>query len=60
MKEITAYQCECGKAYVDRDVAEKCCAPKHCEDCGAKMSPKRAYTVCESCWMKRMFRGCDD
>jgi len=55
MKQITAYQCKCGKAYVDRNVAEKCCAPKYCEDCGAKMSPRRAYTVCESCRMKRMF-----
>jgi hypothetical protein len=36
LKEITAYQCTCGKSYTTKSVALTCCAEKHC-DCGAKI-----------------------
>ena len=55
-KEITAYKCEkCGKAYIDKSFADKCCEPKHCKDCGCELSPKWYRTVCDSCQSKREF-----
>lgn len=55
-KEIVAYKCsECGKAYMYKYDADKCCEPKHCEDCGCELPPKWYRTVCESCRSKREF-----
>ena len=40
-KEIKAYQCEkCGSSYIDKNVADKCCQPKLCEDCGCEIPRK--------------------
>jgi hypothetical protein len=53
IKEITAYQCDkCGKAYMLKESAEKCCAPRHCEGCGIEIPKKHYYTVCDSCLAK--------
>jgi hypothetical protein len=49
ISEITAYQCPCGKAYLDKNVALECCiAPieKHCK-CGAKIS--KSQWRCDEC-----------
>ncbi len=55
-KEITAYKCsECGKVYLDKSYADKCCQPKLCEDCGCELPPKWYRTVCDSCQSKREF-----
>lgn len=49
-KEITAYKCEnCGQSYLDKSVADKCCQPKLCEDCGCELPKKHPYVVCEKC-----------
>ena len=54
--EIKAYKCEkCGNAYLHNELADNCCKPKHCEDCGAELPHKWYMTVCESCKTKRDF-----
>ena len=56
-KEITAYKCsECGKSYLDKSVADKCCQPKLCEDCGCELPRKYPYIVCDKCRKKREAR----
>jgi len=55
-KEITAYKCEnCGQSYLDKLIADNCCQPKLCEDCGCELPPKWYKTVCESCHDNREF-----
>ena len=52
--EKPAYQCGvCKKAYFDKDIAEKCCVPRLCEDCGKEIESYRI--VCEPCYEKRQF-----
>ena len=54
--EKPAYQCAvCKKAYFDKNMAEKCCSPKFCEDCGKELHPRWHMTVCTSCCDKRLF-----
>lgn len=55
--EKTAYQCgKCNKkAYFDRQLAEDCCKPRYCEDCGKELDPKWYRTVCEPCHITRLF-----
>ena len=56
VEETKAYRCKnCGVTYLDQSFAEKCCKPKHCEDCGAELKYKWYRTVCESCAEKRYF-----
>jgi hypothetical protein len=45
IKEITAYQCNCGNAFFERSRAEECCAPKYCA-CGVLIA-KSAIRCCE-------------
>ena len=52
-KEIKAYQCEkCGSSYIDKNVADKCCQPKLCEDCGCEIPKNHYYIVCDECRAK--------
>jgi hypothetical protein len=37
VKQITEYQCECGKIFSNLGIAEKCCAPKYC-NCGTQIA----------------------
>lgn len=54
--DIKAYKCSvCGLSYKDKLVADKCCEPKHCEDCNCELPHKYYYTVCELCKSKREF-----
>jgi hypothetical protein len=46
LKEITAYQCTCGKSYTTKSVALTCCTEKHC-DCGAKID--KTQWQCKKC-----------
>jgi hypothetical protein len=56
VEETKAYKCtNCGNAYLDKEFAEKCCQPKHCEDCGKELPYRWYKTVCESCDEKRYF-----
>ena len=53
-KEIKAYQCEkCGSSYIDKNVADNCCQPKLCEDCGIEIPKNHYYVVCDKCRVKR-------
>ena len=53
-KEITAYKCsDCGQAYLDKSVADNCCQPKLCEDCGCEIPKNHYYIVCDECRTKR-------
>ena len=53
-KEIIAYKCSnCGQAYLDKSFADKCCKPKHCEDCGIEIPKDNYYIVCDECRSKR-------
>jgi hypothetical protein len=51
--QIKAYQCECGKTYNDKYVAEICCKQYHCETCGAET--KKYWLMCDPCREKRDF-----
>lgn len=54
--EVTCYQChECQRIYTDQKVAEKCCAPRYCEDCKTELPPKWYRTVCEPCHLNRLY-----
>lgn len=54
--EIKAYKCsKCGKGYTDKSVADKCCSPKYCEDCGKELPYKWYRTICSSCSDKREY-----
>jgi hypothetical protein len=46
LKEITVYQCTCGKAYTTKSVALTCCAEKYCA-CGAKLNNSQGR--CKKC-----------
>lgn len=53
-KEITAYKCsDCGQSYLDKSVADKCCQPKLCEDCGCEIPKNHYYIACAECRTKR-------
>ena len=53
-KEIVAYKCSnCGQAYLNKSFADKCCEPKHCEDCGCELPKSHYYVVCDECREKR-------
>lgn len=40
----------CRRTAASESDAEKCCAPKHCEDCGIELPAKpHYYTVCPEC-----------
>lgn len=56
IEETNAWKCkECNTTYIDKDFAERCCKPKHCEDCGAELPFKFYRTVCEQCSEKRYY-----
>ena len=56
VEETKAYKCKnCNTTYLDRSFAEKCCKPKHCEDCGTELPYKWYRTVCEPCSEKRYY-----
>lgn len=56
VEETKAYKCKnCGVTYLDQKFAEKCCKPKHCEDCGAELPYKWYKTVCKPCAEKRYY-----
>lgn len=55
-KEVTNYMCvKCGTIFNDRGIADRCCAPKFCEDCGGELPYRWPFTVCKSCREKRLF-----
>jgi DNA-directed RNA polymerase subunit RPC12/RpoP len=69
--ETALYACgECGKIYspaiymapadrahkAAREMAENCCKPKACEDCGAELAHNYYMTVCRSCSERRQVR----
>lgn len=52
--EIKAYKCEkCGNAYLHNELADNCCKPKLCEDCGIEIPKTHCYVVCDECRSKR-------
>lgn len=54
--EVKAYKCsKCGGAYLSKDVADKCCEAKYCEDCGKELPYKWYRTICSSCSDKREY-----
>lgn len=56
IEEIKAWKCtNCGITYTDKQFAEKCCHPKHCEDCGTELPYKWYKTVCDTCSEKRYY-----
>jgi len=58
--EAQCFRCDkCNKAYMEKEAAEKCCAPKICEYCGAEMPPKYYYTACDFCREKRRYDNAD-
>jgi hypothetical protein len=46
---IAGYKCSCGNAFFDRKLAEICCVPKHCTDCGCIMPKSSFRSLCRSC-----------
>jgi chaperonin GroES len=53
-KQTGVFFCsKCGCVGPSQIVAQTCCAPKTCEDCGAKYDRKWIYTVCEDCYPAR-------
>ena len=53
-RELTCYQCqECKVIYADPKIADKCCSPRYCEDCGVEV--KKYQICCEPCGLKRQF-----
>ena len=52
--EIKAYKCEkCGNAYLHKELADNCCKPTSCEDCGCELPKNHYYVVCNECRFKR-------
>jgi len=52
--KTVVYKCSsCKAVYWDEDKAEKCCAPKFCEDCGVEV--KKYLIRCKACGLKRKF-----
>lgn len=44
------YYCEtCRYVTNERDIAESCCKPKTCKECGQDMPAKTHYTICDRC-----------
>ena len=47
-EETVAYRCgKCGRVFVNKETAEKCCAPGKCDICGCELPPY--HTRCDSC-----------
>lgn len=56
IKEEKAYKCtECGFTYLDKAVAERCCAPRYCDDCGKELPHKWYSSLCEPCKEKKCY-----
>lgn len=54
--EEKAYKCSnCGHVYLSYTLAENCCKPIACEDCGKELPHKYYLRVCEDCRKKRIF-----
>lgn len=52
----TTYRCGvCKFTYLDRKLAEECCAQKFCEDCGKELRPRWHSNICEPCRIERLF-----
>lgn len=52
--EKQAYVCSvCGSWYSEELVAERCCQPKHCEDCECELPANHQFTVCDHCREQR-------
>jgi len=51
--DIKAYKCSmCGTHYVSQVYADKCCKPKHCEDCNCELPKNHYYILCDKCRLK--------
>jgi hypothetical protein len=51
-----AYRCSvCSQVYMDKSFADKCCAPKYCEQCGKELPYRSYYIRCETCITKNRF-----
>ena len=58
--EGKSYKCSnCGHTYLTYDLAEKCCKPKSCEDCGNPLPHKSYLRVCEECQEKRQYNNAE-
>lgn len=56
--EEKAYKCSnCGHVYFSYTLAENCCRPRICEDCGKELPHKYYLRVCEGCQEKRHFKS---
>lgn len=54
-KQSIGWDCgKCGKSYTSREMAEQCCRPYSCNDCGAETP--RYRTICDPCAEKRRVR----
>lgn len=54
--EIKAFSCDkCGATYLNQNIAEKCCAIKHCKDCGKELPRKSYRSLCNSCQVKKEY-----
>ena len=48
VEETVAYRCgKCGRIFVNKEMAEKCCAPGKCDICGCELPPY--HTRCDAC-----------
>lgn len=48
VEETVAYRCgKCGRVFVDKAMAEKCCLPGKCDMCGCELPPY--HTRCDAC-----------
>lgn len=54
--KVELFKCpKCNNHFYEEEKADKCCAPKHCEDCGKELPYKWYRTVCEPCTERRKF-----
>lgn len=57
--EIKAWRCEkCNKSWVDKQVADKCCAENKktfCSKCGEQA--QKGYTICEKCIEEKRYEN---
>jgi uncharacterized Zn finger protein (UPF0148 family) len=43
----------CGSGFTDKLMADNCCKPKLCDDCGCELPKNHYYVVCNECRAKR-------
>lgn len=49
-KDLDMFLCgECEKVFRQKDIAERCCAPRACAKCGIEIGAKSPWAVCTAC-----------